>query len=70
MEKQKLILYLRDVFELEKQKRVAQKTINYMAEEYQKAKGNFEEGQKRYNMKMKASHYIPLGICVFLYLVW
>lgn len=69
MGKQRLIEYLRDVFELEKQKNIAQNTMEYMAKEYNEAKGNFEEGQKIHKVKMKGFHYICLGLCIYFAIV-
>ena len=69
MEKQKLIQYLRDVFELEKQKMIAQNVMEYIAKEYQKAESNFKEGQKKYKIKMESYQYIPLGICTYFTIV-
>lgn len=50
MEKHKLIEYLRDVFELEKQRRIEKNVMDYMADEYKKAENNVREGKKRYSL--------------------
>ncbi len=67
MEKQKIMLYLSDVLEVEKQKRIAEDTINnYIVKEYKKAQSNAEEDKKVYKEKIKPIHYIFFLIGLWL----
>lgn len=69
MENKDLIEYLQDVFELEKQKAIAEKTIEYIGRKYQIAQNDFEEGKSVYKRKMSGGQLVCLGICIYCLLV-
>ncbi|EET58595.1 hypothetical protein BRYFOR_09431 [Marvinbryantia formatexigens DSM 14469] len=69
MKNKNLIEYLQDVFELEKQKTIAEKTIEYIERKYQIAQNNFEGGKSVYKRKMSGGQFACLGICMYSLLV-
>lgn len=66
MEKQKLIEYLRDVFELEKQRRIEKNAMDYMADEYKKAEGSVREGRIKHKAKVSK---LSLGVGIYFSIV-